>query len=127
MRLLLDTHIFLWYITGDAKISQKFRDAIDDPANDAILSVVSFLEIVIKNRIGKMPLPALPDIYVPDQRIAHDIASLKVDEASVKTLAGLPSVHNDPFDRLLVAQAISAGLTIVTVDSAIKQYSVSTL
>ena len=89
--------------------------------------MVSFWEIVIKNKIGKLPLPQSPALYIPKQRMDHDIASLVVDERSVVCVERLPGIHRDPFDRMLIAQALADGLTLVTVDSNIKRYSVPIL
>ena len=127
MKLLLDTHIFLWYISGDKKLAESTKDAISNSANDVYLSVVSLWEAVIKYRLGKLPLPQAPETYLPEQRKRHRISSLSLDEASVKPLALLPSLHRDPFDRMLICQANNHNLTLVTVDPAIRVYSVSVL
>ena len=122
MRLLLDTHVFLWYIAADAKLPTAFRTAIQNPANEVFLSVVSVWEAVIKYQLGKLPLPAPPADYLPRRRDAHGIASLPIDEGSMPYLAGLPLLHRDPFDRLIVAQAIQHGLTVATVDAEVAAY-----
>jgi PIN domain nuclease of toxin-antitoxin system len=127
MKLLLDTHVFLWYVTADPKLPAKFRTSIQDPANDVYLSVVSVWEAVIKHGLGKLPLPGPPAEYLPRQRDAHQIASLAVDEDAMPHLAGLPPLHRDPFDRLLVAQALQHGMTIATVDVDIAAYAVTLL
>ena len=127
MRILLDTHIFLWFISGDTRLSVVQRDAIRDPNCEVYLSVVSVWEAIIKHGLGKLPLPGPPGAYLPEQRRRHMIASLGVDEASVARLGALPLLHRDPFDRLIVCQAIQHGLTIVTVDAAVRAYSVSVL
>ena len=122
MRLLLDTHIFLWFISGDARLPGDWRESIRDADNDVCLSVVSLWEAVVKHRLGKLPLPHPPATYLPTQRVRHQIASLSLDEASVRHLAILPSVHRDPFDRMLVCQALEHGLTMVTVDPIFEGY-----
>ena len=127
MRLLLDTHVFLWYITADAKLPSAFRAAIQDPANVAYLSVASVWEAVIKHKLCKLALPGLPADYLPRQRVAHAIASLPLDEGAMPHLAGLPPLHRDPFDRVLVAQALQHGLNVVTVDPEIAAYPVPLL
>lgn len=127
MRLLLDTHIFLWYISADPKLPATFRAASQNPANEVYLSVASVWEAVIKYQLGKLPLPAPPDGYLPQQRDAHNIASLPIDEGAMSFLAGLPLLHRDPFDRLLVAQALQHGLTVATVDPDVAAYPVPTL
>jgi PIN domain nuclease of toxin-antitoxin system len=89
MRLLFDTHVFLWYITADPKLPATFRVAIQDPANEVYLSVASVWEAVIKHGLGKLPLPGPPADYLLQQRDAHGIASLPGDEGAMPHLAGL--------------------------------------
>jgi PIN domain nuclease of toxin-antitoxin system len=127
MRLLLDTHIFLWYITADPRLPAAFRAAIQDPSNEVYLSAASVWEAVIKHGLGKLPLPVPPADYLPRQRDAHGIASLPIDEGAMPHLAGLPPLHRDPFDRLLVAQALQHGLTVATVDPEVAAYPVPVL
>lgn len=124
MKLLLDTHIFLWFISGDERLPADMQQGIRNPANDVYLSVVSLWEAIIKYQLGKLPLPEPPEDYLPTQRERHQIASLPLDEISVSQLVGLPPLHRDPFDRMLICQAMAHGLTIVTVDDLIRAYSV---
>ncbi|MEI6240657.1 MAG: type II toxin-antitoxin system VapC family toxin [Planctomycetia bacterium] len=127
MKLLLDTHVFLWYITADSKLPAPFRAAIQDCDNEVFLSAASVWEAVIKHSLGKLPLPGAPAEYLPLQRAAHGISALPVDEGAMSHLAALTPLHRDPFDRLLIAQVIQYGLTIATVDPEIAAYSVSLL
>ena len=127
MRLLLDTHIFLWLVSADPRLPSPLADAIRDTNNAVFLSVVSVWEAIIRYQLGKLPLPEPPHLYLPRQREAHLIQSLPVDEDSVARLDALPSLHRDPFDRLLICQAQQHGLTLVTVDTAVRAYSVSVL
>jgi PIN domain nuclease of toxin-antitoxin system len=127
MRLLLDTHVFLWYISADPQLPVAFREAIRDPANEVFLSAASVWEAVIKYALGKLPLPEAPAEYLPRQRGAHCITPLPVEEGAFIHLATLPLLHRDPFDRVLVAQALQHGLTLVTVDDAVRPYPVSLL
>ncbi|PMB19059.1 type II toxin-antitoxin system VapC family toxin [Fischerella thermalis] len=127
MRILLDTHIFLWFISGDRQLSTDIRDAVRDPDNDVYLSAISVWEAIVKYQLGKLPLPEHPATYLPKQRDLHQIASLALDESSVIQLAKLPPLHRDPFDRMLICQALQNGLTIATVDTAIRAYSVSVM
>jgi PIN domain nuclease of toxin-antitoxin system len=127
MRLLLDTHIFLWFITGDNRLSADLQESIRKPDNEVYLSVVSLWEASVKYQIGKLPLPQPPGSYLPLQRERHLIASLPLDEASVGQLANLPPLHRDPFDRMLVCQALEHKMTIVTIDDAIRAYQIKTL
>lgn len=125
MRLLLDTHVFLWFISGETRLPEPWRLAITDPANDALLSVASVWECVIKHGLGKLPLPEPPGTFLPAMRERHGIASLPIDEGVMAHLSALPPIHRDPFDRIIVAQAIEHGLTIVTLDDALRSYPVA--
>jgi PIN domain nuclease of toxin-antitoxin system len=127
MRILLDTHIFLWFISGDIQLSTDVRDAIREPNNEVYLSAISVWEAIVKYQLGKLPLPENPEMYLPKQRDLHQIASLDLDESSVAQLAKLPPLHRDPFDRILICQALQNGLAIATVDAAVRAYSVSVL
>ena len=127
MRLLLDTHIFLWFISGDTRLSSDWRASIREAENEVYVSVVSFWEVMIKHALGKLPLPQPPAPYLSLQRARHQLASLSLDEASVRHLASLPAVHRDPFDRMLVCQAMELELTVVTVDPVFAAYPVPLL
>ena len=124
MKILLDTCDFLWLITGDASLPAKTRQEVQAPANEVFLSVVSVWELVIKHRLGKLPLPQSPDVYVPAQRERHRIQSLSLDESAVKRLVSLPTLHRDPFDRMLVCQALEQGLHLASSDPMVRQYPV---
>jgi PIN domain nuclease of toxin-antitoxin system len=127
MRLLLDTQVFLWYISADSRLPVTCRDAIRDPANEVYLSVASIWEAVIKYAVGKLPLPEPPAEYLPRERAAHQIASLAIEEPALVHLAGLPPLHRDPFDRIIVAQTLQHGMTLVTVDDVVRGYPVPLL
>jgi PIN domain nuclease of toxin-antitoxin system len=127
MRLLLDTHVFLWYISGDARLPAAWGNLVRDPANTAYLSAISIWEAGIKYHLGKLPLPSPPEIYLPHQRKRHAIDSLPLEEADLSPLHTLPPLHRDPFDRALICQAIVKGLTLVTADEAIRAYPVELL
>ncbi|NJK35729.1 MAG: type II toxin-antitoxin system VapC family toxin [Oscillatoriales cyanobacterium SM2_2_1] len=127
MRILLDTHIFLWFISGDTQLSTDVRDAIRDPDNEVYLSAISVWEAIVKYQLGKLPLPEHPETYLPKQRNLHQIASLDLNESSVLQLAKLPTLHRDPFDRMLICQALQNGLTIATVDTAVRAYPVNVM
>ena len=121
MRLLLDTHIFLWYITGDQRVSPSVRSAIED-SEVAYLSVASIWEATIKYQLGKLPLPEPPNPWLPTQREQHGIEALALTEPSVARLGELEAHHRDPFDRILVCQALEHELLIVTVDPIFSKY-----
>ena len=127
MRLLLDTHVFLWYITADSRLPARFQAALQDSSNDVYLSAASVWEAVIKHNLGKLSLPRSPAEYLPEQRAVHGIAALPVDDAAMCHLSGLAALHRDPFDRLLIAQAMQHERTLVTVDAEIAAYPVNQL
>jgi PIN domain nuclease of toxin-antitoxin system len=127
VKLLLDTCTFLWAIEGGGALSEPARDALVDPANDVFLSAVSAWEIAVKHALGRLPLPEPADRYVPAQRNARGITSLPLDEDAALQLARLPALHRDPFDRMLVCQALAGALTIVTPDPEIGRYPVRIL
>ena len=127
MILLLDTHIFLWYNSGDKQLPFAFQGAIRDPANLVYLSAASIWEAIVKHAIGKLPMPAPPATYLPVQRAAHHITSLAIEEAALERLAGLPLLHRDPFDRIIIAQTLHHGLTLVSIDPDVRAYSVPLL
>ncbi|MYE22496.1 MAG: type II toxin-antitoxin system VapC family toxin [Gammaproteobacteria bacterium] len=124
MKLLLDTCTFLWWCEGSDRISAPTRAQVSDPTNEVYLSTVSVWEIALKHRLGKLPLPKPAERFVPEQRERHAFRSLPIDEASVLQMPRLPSIHNDPFDRILICQAIEHGMTLVTPDHLIAQYPV---
>ena len=95
--------------------------------NEIYLSVVSIWEAIVKYQLGKLPLPHPPERYLPKQRERHQISSLPLDEVSVSQLANLSPIHRDPFDHMLICQALEHGLTIVTVDDDICKYAVNVL
>jgi PIN domain nuclease of toxin-antitoxin system len=127
MRVLLDTCEFLWLVTGDARLSPKVISVVRDPQNEVFLSVVSFWEISIKHSLGKLPLPQAPEKFISLQREKHFIASLVLDEAAIAQLSTLPTLHRDPFDRMLICQARAHGLTLASSDPLVRQYSVMLL
>jgi PIN domain nuclease of toxin-antitoxin system len=86
VNILLDTHIFLWYISKDKRLPANWRDSIRNLDNQVFLSVVSLWEAIVKYQLGKLPLPDLPEVYLPAQRQKHQIASLDLDEGSVSHL-----------------------------------------
>jgi len=126
VKLLLDTCTFLWIVTGDASLSPTARKLFCDPGNEVFLSSVSAWEISIKHSIGKLPLPRSPQELVPDERQRHHIQPLPLDENAALFSAKLPDLHKDPFDRMLICQAITASLTLLTPDPLIRQYAVTT-
>jgi PIN domain nuclease of toxin-antitoxin system len=124
MKLLLDTCTFLWAIGEPAALSLAARDLIQSPDHEVYLSAASAWEIATKHAIGRLPLPEPPPRFVPAMRAAHGIEMLAIDEESVLQTIRLPLLHRDPFDRVLVCQAIVHGMTLITPDPLIAQYAV---
>ena len=124
MNILLDTCTFLWIVSGSPELSEVARKHFSDPANEVYLSVASAWEIIVKNKIGKLPLPGLPHEFVKKWRTRHEIDSLPLDEAAVLQLSRLPDYHKDHFDRILICQAIAGGMVILTPDPRITKYPV---
>jgi len=124
MKILLDSCEFLWLVSGHPKLSDTIAGAIRDPGNQVYLSVVSYWDISIKHRLGKLPLPQPPAQFIPQQREKHLIAPLVLDEAAIAKLSDLPALHRDPFDRMLICQAQAHGLALASCDPLIRQYPV---
>jgi PIN domain nuclease of toxin-antitoxin system len=127
MKILIDTCTFLWIASESPRLSATAAAIFLDRNNERYLSAASAWEIGIKHAVGRLPLPVRPDIFVPKVREASGIVSLEIDEESALQSGKLPSLHGDPFDRMLVAQAIIHGMTILTPDPEIEQYAVRVL
>lgn len=127
MKVLVNTCTFLWIASESPRLSKTAAAIFLDRNNERYLSAASAWEIGIKHALGRLPLPARPDTFVPRLRDASGIVSLDIDEESALQAGKLPSLHADPFDRMLVAQAIVYGMTILTPDPEIEQYAVRVL
>jgi PIN domain nuclease of toxin-antitoxin system len=127
MRLLLDTHIFLWLALGDKRLKGRALEAVRDPENQLYLSAVSVWEAAIKVRTGKLELDGEPYAYFRGRRRILNIESLTLLERSTRHLSTLPKLHKDPFDHMLICQALEHDLTLVTSDRLIFQYPVPLL
>jgi PIN domain nuclease of toxin-antitoxin system len=123
--ILLDTCAFLWLVRDDPSLSPKARELIADPNNPVFLSVVSAWEITVKHGLGRLPLSDPPHIYVPNEREKHGIATLPLEEQAISQLGRLSPLHQDPFDRMLICQAIYHGCILLTPDEAITRYPVN--
>ena len=122
MNIILDTHIFLWHITDDVKLKAKYKDIITDEANNIYLSAASIWECIIKEQIKKLIFPAPASEYLTSKRVIHEISSLPIDEESLSFLSTLPDLHRDPFDRIILCQALKNGCNIITEDQILKKY-----
>lgn len=127
MNILIDTVTFLWLTNNPELLSKKAFALCKDPENILFLSSISAAELSIKHQLGKFLLPSAPSIFIPEQRNIHGIQTLALEEDVVMLLESLPSHHKDPFDRLLVCQALAHDFTILTPDSHIRSYKVKTV
>ncbi|MBK6723037.1 MAG: type II toxin-antitoxin system VapC family toxin [Acidobacteria bacterium] len=127
MRLLLDTHTLLWFIGGEAELSQAARTLIEDPENKKFVSIVSIWEIAIKVSIGKISLATAFDSLFPHQLDINGFELLPVLIEHTSLVTNLPFHHRDPFDRLLIAQAISESMSLVSIDDHLDSYGVNRL
>ena len=127
LRLLLDTHALIWWVTDDRQLSQNTRRAIDDDANDVLVSAASAWEIATKYRIGRLPEaePLARDITGAIAREGFQELPVTVDDA--ERAGALPGPHGDPFDRMLIAQALSRGLVLISNETLFDRYGVRRL
>jgi PIN domain nuclease of toxin-antitoxin system len=124
VRALLDTHSFLWFIAGDPRLSEHARRIVADQENEVLISTASLWEIAIKVSIGKLGLAHPYEEFIPEQLERQQIAVLGVDLAHLAAVSKLPLYHRDPFDRLIVAQALSESVSVISVDEAFDLYSI---
>ena len=123
MKLLLDAHALLWWLSGDSRLGRRARAAIVDPSNFVFVSAATAWEIAVKRALGKLGAPG----DIDDWLVQNNFRPLPIQIAEAVAAAELPLHHRDPFDRLLVAQARMGGMTIVTIDANISKYDVPVL
>jgi PIN domain nuclease of toxin-antitoxin system len=127
MRLLLDSHAFLWFCEGSFDLSKTAREAIEDIANEKWISHATAWELAIKLSIGKLKIAgAYADLF-PNSVEANGFLIVSANFQHYEQLLKLPPIHGDPFDRLLISQSLVEGLTVVTCDPAFPKYGVPTL
>jgi PIN domain nuclease of toxin-antitoxin system len=127
MRLLLDTHAFLWWIADDAQLSKRARSAIATRRDECFVSIASCWEIAIKVSLEKLKLEAPVDRFIPEQLAVNSFSLLSIEFGHVARVARLPFHHRDPFDRLLAGQALIDDLTVVSADPIFRRYGVKRL
>ncbi len=127
MRLLLDTHAFLWAAADPDQLRAKARAAIEDSANEVLVSAAVAWEISVKVTLGKLTVPVDPAVWFPARVHSLGFQELPITAAHALGIGGLPNVHRDPFDRIMIAQAQIEGLTFVTRDPENKKYPVHVL
>ena len=127
MRILLDTHAWLWWITDDQKLSRSARELLTSGRNELFLSVAGLWEVVAKAQIGKLPFPKPSAPYLQQQLAKSGVRVLPILLDHVFRLEDLPLHHRDPFDRILIAQSLEEGMPILTADPLLKAYSATLL
>ena len=127
MKLLLDTHTFLWFVNDNPKLSDHFKDLIEDTNNISYLSMASLWEMSIKFNLGKLTLDPNYEEFVEREVTTSTIQLLNIELEHIRVNSTLPFHHRDPFDRLIIAQSIVEGIPIVSVDSAFDKYSVNSI
>ncbi len=124
MRILLDTHCWLWLCAEPERFSKATLAELADPETERLLSAASVWEIVIKHGLGKLPLPVAPGDFVPSRLVLTRTDVLDISAAHALRIADLPDHHRDPFDRMIVAQALVEGMPVLTADRVIRRYGV---
>lgn len=124
MRVLVDTHVFLWWVEGNRVLPTMARAALADPANECLISIASAWELAIKAGLGKLKLSMPVRRFVVENVAANGFRMLDIGIAHVARTETLPQHHGDPFDRLLIAQALEENLAIVTADPVFRKYGV---
>lgn len=125
MRILLDTHVWLWMLTEPARLGDAARALLEDAEHTLHLSAASTWEIAIKYALGRLPLPEPPAAFVTGRLARDGVLPLPIEHRHAAHVAELPPHHRDPFDRLLVAQARLEEMTLVTADRALQAYEVA--
>ena len=124
MKLLLDTHAFLWWVGANRELSRRARSAIGSGRNECFVSVASGWEIGIKVGLGTLKIEGALDRFLPEQLAANSFQPLSLELRHCARVAALPFHHRDPFDRMLVAQALEEELAVVTADPVFAKYGV---
>lgn len=127
MKVLLDTSVFLWYITANHRITTEIKNLIQSQDNTIFVSPISLWEAVVKHQAGRLNLPPQAYRYLVTQREQHNFQSLGITEETISFLPELPNIHRDPFDKLLICQALENRLSFITSDRIIPTYPVSTI
>lgn len=127
MRLLLDTHTFIWFFTGNLKISNQVRVLIENEDNEKLLSTASIWEMAIKHSAGKLSFTLPFEVFIRQQLSLNDFNLLDIKIHHITVVATLPLHHRDPFDRLLIAQAMVEKIPILSADSAFDAYPIQRL
>ncbi len=126
MTILLDTRVFLWLLSQPERVGDRLGE-IEESGTELLLSAASSWEIAIKHALGRLSLPEPPERYVPDRMRVIGAVGVPVEHSQALVVGSLPPIHRDPFDRLLVAQALSLGVPLWTADETIARYPAETV
>ncbi|MCC5607939.1 type II toxin-antitoxin system VapC family toxin [Nostoc sp. CHAB 5834] len=124
MRLLLDTHTFIWYVTDNSRLSNQVVELINDENNEILLSIASLWEIAIKHNLGKLSLNQPFEIFITQQLNLNDFRLLDIKISHITVVATLPLHHRDPFDRILIAQALVENIPLLSADKIFDAYPI---
>ncbi len=127
MRILLDTHAFLWWLSGSQRLSQTAHRAIEEEANDILISAASAWEITTKHRLGKLPGAEAVALDVAGIITGQGFEELAITLEDGARAGGLPGPHRDPFDRMLIAQALARNLVVISIETVFDRYGVRRL
>jgi len=127
MKYLIDTHTFLWWITDSSSLSKKAREIIGKAGNDLFWSVASSWEVAIKNKLGRLPLPEVPSVFITSELFKNRVESIQISNDHAFAAGQLPFHHKDPFDRMLISQAQMEDMVILSSDNVFQQYEVKTV
>jgi PIN domain nuclease of toxin-antitoxin system len=124
MRLLLDTHTFIWYVTDNSRLSNQVLELINDENNEILLSIASLWEIAIKQNLGKLSFNQPFEIFITQQLNLNDFSLLDINISHVTVVATLPLHHRDPFDRILIAQSVVENIPLLSADKIFDAYPI---
>jgi PIN domain nuclease of toxin-antitoxin system len=127
MRVLLDTHVFLWWLYESLRLSARVREVLADGSNTLLFSSASVWALIIKIQSGKLRIPEEPEAFIVGRLALHSMDSLSVKLEHAVRVYTLPAHHKDPFDRILVAQALSERVPLITADPQIARYPVEVI
>ena len=127
MKVLVDTHAILWWLSEDRHLSRRARRILENSENRRLISIASLWEIAIKMKLGSLPTDGLTLRMIADELAEQEFAILPIRLDDLLQLEGLPALHRDSFDRMLISQAIEEDVPMLTTDTAIEQYPIETI
>jgi PIN domain nuclease of toxin-antitoxin system len=124
MKYLLDTHTFLWFVTGDTKLSPQALSTIENNGNEIYFSAASAWEIAIKNQLGRLRIQEDLELFITNQLVQNGFRPLSITIIHTINSGNLPLLHKDPFDRILISQSVIENMPLISTDTNIKRYAV---